>query len=1649
MVQSFKLPRQPDIVAKIIGYLMGHTGYLTDYTQGSIIRSLAESIASELYSYNVAYAEGSSEAILESIKQSFNMPLQPSSNAYGTFTFYRKMLSSPIALNSDTPEFNAGLVYLSNSSGVLSSGKSIYYGASGIVNDAITNTDTIKESESTASIKVNTSGNTARLQWESADGYTGYAIYRASVNPSTLSTSIVGHADFTASGAGSAITSIATSTTAEKSFGEYFFSVVGYDDATTNQATQVTDVSEGLMSTGSLPYAFKSGINSSLKLIDSYPRLRFPAIGSAKAYKILRSKVGRPFNIYGSLASNYATISLSNSASYYYSIRAKINTTYSAPTEPSAGLVVTDSTTVAYNKAPQLRWASITGATGYTIYRGASITLGAVSKTVDVDIVPETAPQLGSSANVSSGGALEVGQTYYYAVTSVSSSGDHLHAESKESSTLTVPIPSDLTKTVPVTITKTTSASRYNIYRWNKRTTYNYVSYQTSHLDAQRSTFNIQLPTAVGTGAISGGSFVIGRQITITPQSLPSGSENSYKLGEYYYIEQTLTPVVNSSAIVQVTGLNEQDRPTELVVKSAGTGYAANITSNGSQIADVNAFYLSSIGSYIASGSLVSANSSFYNLYVPDVRLFPSTSINGLLKSSPGTSLGASPRLIRTRTRATSTEVLSTAQDDPAFLAGSSEIGSGLTLDISQVDTAGTILQCTIGSSIGTAYRIGGIVSPSVSGNTSADVRIVSVNESGGVTGIVIVNGGTLYSSVDDLLTANNAGMLIYQAINDNVAPDGLTICDVYPIAFEIVPKDNNLKHLRRSEASVTGTVHAASFTGYISAGSGSTVAGKYLVVTAVSDNAVAMKIVVGHSITGPVGSGLPTGGVRIKTVPGAGTVTGVYELDLDTSTYLVGSAVAPVSMITNTVFTVTAADSNTARLLSAGHLLINSSTLSGTKISALGTASTTGTGGVGTYVVTPSQNIVSSLFSSYNPVTLHAIDNIAQSSGQSFTVNDTNQQNWFSVDTSDPYILCGQPTMTFRDTGSIGVDAGIWPTTQYPMHDCVTSPALLSSSEYVQYDFKHTILESSVYPYVNKLETVDKISLSTYTYNNLSYYQYTDTGFNKTQQQGFVALATWPRLNTASAIAGNIYIPSGTQVSVPGTGKIYRTVANAIMDASANNIAVRIESLYAGSFANTPKYTITKLVSSIYGIGAGRNDYNVTTGTDSETNEEWKRRFSRTLKLLGRSTRESLEEGAKTAFLQDSGGYIVESITKSLASEGINSLVSLYVHNGTSSACSAQLLSRCDQIISGYIDTSNGTVVSGYKAAGIPVSVRAAQFDSYSTDFQLTVDSGSTIRALSATVQFNVDTYVSDLDISDGFSLPTVSASYSQPGTNGTNQYKVVLIDTMGNRSFPSETLTTGAVPVQLTWTKPDETTGPVINAAEILKWSESTSSWRLLGTYYYTGPDSTQSIWYYRKRTNTSSTWSITGNLTTEGAIVQSGLALTAPGLNYRQNDQIDLIQANGLLGRVLINSVDGSGVISTWSLIRSGTGYQVGSVVSSLVTSYETTISNDYKLFGFVGTNPYYWDVDPDLQQASDYNSQTGITTLRNGVVPTDSSYFFVNPKRKVFQKSGLLQKIMRIPGVSACKITVTDSLGNDQEIIIPEKGKVVRIDAVSIR
>ena len=182
MVESFGLLRQKDIVARMVGYLMGNTEYVTDFSEGSIIRSICEAVAEEMYSSNVAFAEGIVAAINTSVKQAFNFPLLQASQASGYYTFYRKMYSSPISLSTSSVLSQKGLSLLSGGTIPYSNNTwsgPLYYGVSGVTADA-------NESASAASfISILDGYNTARLRWFKENGYIAYNIYRASVHPST------------------------------------------------------------------------------------------------------------------------------------------------------------------------------------------------------------------------------------------------------------------------------------------------------------------------------------------------------------------------------------------------------------------------------------------------------------------------------------------------------------------------------------------------------------------------------------------------------------------------------------------------------------------------------------------------------------------------------------------------------------------------------------------------------------------------------------------------------------------------------------------------------------------------------------------------------------------------------------------------------------------------------------------------------------------------------------------------------------------------------------------------------------------------------------------------------------------------------------------------------------------------------------------------------------------------------------------------------------------------------------------------------------------------------------------------------------------------------------------------------------------------
>ena len=97
---SFKLKSQEDITASMAAYLAGHTTLVNDFSQGSIIRSIIESVAQEIFRQNVSFAQGVVESVRNSVKQAFGLPLQEATKAYGNYTFYRKKLSAPSGLST-------------------------------------------------------------------------------------------------------------------------------------------------------------------------------------------------------------------------------------------------------------------------------------------------------------------------------------------------------------------------------------------------------------------------------------------------------------------------------------------------------------------------------------------------------------------------------------------------------------------------------------------------------------------------------------------------------------------------------------------------------------------------------------------------------------------------------------------------------------------------------------------------------------------------------------------------------------------------------------------------------------------------------------------------------------------------------------------------------------------------------------------------------------------------------------------------------------------------------------------------------------------------------------------------------------------------------------------------------------------------------------------------------------------------------------------------------------------------------------------------------------------------------------------------------------------------------------------------------------
>lgn len=455
--------------------------------------------------------------------------------------------------------------------------------------------------------------------------------------------------------------------------------------------------------------------------------------------------------------------------------------------------------------------------------------------------------------------------------------------------------------------------------------------------------------------------------------------------------------------------------------------------------------------------------------------------------------------------------------------------------------------------------------------------------------------------------------------------------------------------------------------------------------------------------------------------------------------------------------------------------------------------------------------------------------------------------------------------------------------------------------------DYKANVTTSAIIPTAYLLGTVTSPTLV----NNIATWRFVDTGDSGSASS--VVSST-----TAQSISGPISIGAGTLLSVGGTSKQYSVLFQSTMSSAQNSLDVLVQSSIAGKVGNSPAKTINTLITTLSGINNATNLIAFSNGTDLETEEEWRIRFSKLIKDIARGTLASIEAGALTSQISDSNGYVMEKVTKSLAYEASSNVVALYVHNGETSGSSVDLTTLTQKIINGYVDDL-GVRKAGYKPAGIPVTVYKAELISQNLELTVTTESGVTLLMVQASIYETIENYFNSLDISDGFKIPTISSLTASSAGSASYQYRIVAVDTSGNKSLPSISVTRTNAPSSLT----KNGSGVPVNYIDV--------------------------------------TWTV------EGANIYS------------------------------------------------------------------------YDILRWTGT---------DWGQVGNYVGNSGTLTFRDGVT-TPSPYTFTIPNVKIFQKSSLIQLIMRIPGVSAVTINVPDSVNADQESIVPAVGKLLVPGTISIR
>jgi hypothetical protein len=259
----------------------------------------------------------------------------------------------------------------------------------------------------------------------------------------------------------------------------------------------------------------------------------------------------------------------------------------------------------------------------------------------------------------------------------------------------------------------------------------------------------------------------------------------------------------------------------------------------------------------------------------------------------------------------------------------------------------------------------------------------------------------------------------------------------------------------------------------------------------------------------------------------------------------------------------------------------------------------------------------------------------------------------------------------------------------------------------------------------------------------------YAVVGFDKIEAKPSTGLATFGRSTPATEA---ILIPIGTEVVAKDNDYrppiTFRTTQDGIIDVGYSSTAIPVVCSEAGLLTNILAGDLSDFVSKPFGVDTVTNLEDFIDGSDEETPEQQKTRFTDYMDANTRGTLQSIEFGALQAYVTDATGLIEQAVSVKAIEDTVNKRgqVDLYVWNGVG-APSASLQTEIQKVLLGYYD-DNGDRVYGYKNGGTLVNIYTATKSSVRIKLTLTLQSWASETSVKTRILSEADAFFRSLQI-------------------------------------------------------------------------------------------------------------------------------------------------------------------------------------------------------------------------------------------------------------------------------------------------------------